>query len=353
MAIVGNGVRLGLSNPMRIMGAPQAATVQRSGWGMGGALRNLWAGEATVIAGVSIANKSAYPDGYRHPYTWAMAPKAGGMAARFELVGTGEVSASIAGGVGIEAALDGTGAVVASLGALAGLIAALDGSGTLTADASGLVEIAAALVGSGAITADMGLLVGLVATLSGVGSLTGDMTGAAALTAALAGTGDLVPLLTATSDIIASLVGTSSMTATPSALGQMSATLTVAEAADPLSPSALAAAVWNALAASFNTAGTMGNKLNSASSAGDPWGTAIPGAYAAGSAGNVLGNLAATLTGEGLSTEQRTMLIELFTLAGLDPTKPLVVTQTTRAAGVDIEQTVVESPADTITVTRT
>ena len=58
----------------------------------------------------------------------------------------------------------------------------------------------------------------------------------------------------------------------------------------PLSPQSLAAAVWEALAADYNTAGTMGNKLNSAASAGDPWSTALPGSYAAGEAGFILGS---------------------------------------------------------------
>lgn len=49
-------------------------------------------------------------------------------------------------------------------------------------------------------------------------------------------------------------------------------------------------AIWEALAASHNNANTMGNKLNSAASAGDPWGTALPGAYGAGTAGNIVGN---------------------------------------------------------------
>lgn len=49
-------------------------------------------------------------------------------------------------------------------------------------------------------------------------------------------------------------------------------------------------AVWDATAASHNTAGTTGNKLNSAASAGDPWVTALPGAYGAGSAGYIVGN---------------------------------------------------------------
>jgi hypothetical protein len=52
----------------------------------------------------------------------------------------------------------------------------------------------------------------------------------------------------------------------------------------------VASAVLDATAASYNTAGTIGNKINSAASAGDPWSTAVPGAYAAGSAGYILGN---------------------------------------------------------------
>jgi hypothetical protein len=49
-------------------------------------------------------------------------------------------------------------------------------------------------------------------------------------------------------------------------------------------------AVWDATAASHNGAGTTGNKLNAAASAGDPWTTALPGAYGAGTAGNIVGN---------------------------------------------------------------
>jgi hypothetical protein len=50
-------------------------------------------------------------------------------------------------------------------------------------------------------------------------------------------------------------------------------------------------AVWNATMASHLTAGTTGLALNSAGSAGDPWNTAIPGAYGAGTAGHRLGNI--------------------------------------------------------------
>jgi hypothetical protein len=48
--------------------------------------------------------------------------------------------------------------------------------------------------------------------------------------------------------------------------------------------------VWNEQISSHLITGSTGKSLNSASSAGDPWGTALPGVYGAGTAGNILGN---------------------------------------------------------------
>ena len=53
----------------------------------------------------------------------------------------------------------------------------------------------------------------------------------------------------------------------------------------------------------------------------------------------------------GLTATQATMLTEIYSLYGLDPTKPLVVTDTNRSAGVDIQQTI-SSGASVTTVTR-
>ena len=50
-------------------------------------------------------------------------------------------------------------------------------------------------------------------------------------------------------------------------------------------------AVWDATLASHLGAGSTGNALNAAGAAGDPWSTAIPGAYGAGTAGHRLGSL--------------------------------------------------------------
>jgi len=55
--------------------------------------------------------------------------------------------------------------------------------------------------------------------------------------------------------------------------------------------------------------------------------------------------------GQGLDTAQATMLLEIYRLYGLDPTRPLVVTNSSRNAGAGISQTIV-SGAGTTTVTR-
>lgn len=51
--------------------------------------------------------------------------------------------------------------------------------------------------------------------------------------------------------------------------------------------------IWDDEMSYHLEAGSTGAKLNSAASAGDPWGTSIPASYPAGSAGNILGNMTA------------------------------------------------------------
>lgn len=55
--------------------------------------------------------------------------------------------------------------------------------------------------------------------------------------------------------------------------------------------------------------------------------------------------------GQGLNSTQATMLLEIYRLYGLDPTKPLVVAQTSRTAGAEIQQSISEL-AGVVTVTR-
>lgn len=76
-------------------------------------------------------------------------------------------------------------------------------------------------------------------------------------------------------------------------------------AADAIGASELAAdavaeiadAVWDEVLSGHLTAGSTGEALNASGSAGDPWTTALPGAYSAGQAGYIIGtNLNATVS---------------------------------------------------------
>jgi hypothetical protein len=76
-------------------------------------------------------------------------------------------------------------------------------------------------------------------------------------------------------------------------------TTTVALTNTSINGASIAAATWNALTASYNTANTFGAYVQalptSAATASQIWSTAVPGSFGSGSAGNILGtNLNAT-----------------------------------------------------------
>lgn len=330
-----------------------------------GAMRGFYDGEGTRSGGAPIADTSARPQGYVAPGAWLLPPKGGGMAARNRIHGAGEVGAlNLQGGLYGEAAVTGSGAVAAPAygvgtvtGALAGdtaIAAALEALGALASSLTGVGTVtnalmssaitgAADLVGSGDITdAALGLIVTALADLTGSATVAADMSsvivgacaivgscslspeayGAMVATANLAGSGAVVAALEALGVAVANILGTTAISAGASAPATMSAD--IAATGDVLTTQSIAAAVWNALAAQFAAAGTMGE--------------AVQGG------------------GGALSPTQATMLRELYELMGLDPTKPLVVDDTgnTRrvpADGSSIDQTVVTSGGET-TVTR-
>lgn len=63
------------------------------------------------------------------------------------------------------------------------------------------------------------------------------------------------------------------------------------DAADAPSAASVADAVWNETLGDHAVAGSTGAALSAAGSAGDPWLTDLPGAYADGTAGDIIGNL--------------------------------------------------------------
>lgn len=76
--------------------------------------------------------------------------------------------------------------------------------------------------------------------------------------------------------------------AAPAAVGDIPSAATIADA------------VWDEATSGHATAGSTGAALTAAGSSGDPWGTALPGSYGAGTAGALLGGLTLTAIADGI-----------------------------------------------------
>lgn len=173
-------------------------------------------------------DRCAIPNGHLSPSAWVLAKTAGGLSSRNVILGDGSFISSGALGVNAEAPLSGAGDItLADMQLVVSAIAALLGAGYInTPELLGKLEAAASLAGSGNLSGAIGALAGLVASLSGVGTVS---------------------------------------SATPYASGSMGANI---RGYSDLTPEGLRDAVWRALSASYNDAGTMGNKLNSSASGG-------------------------------------------------------------------------------------
>lgn len=219
---------------------------------------NRYDGEGNMSRGSSI------PNGYRPPYSWLLEcePKYGAavtsvadLSIGYTLNGTGTIyTPSINEGRNIiiigDGAIHGYGTVPnvdASL--IMWAIATLLGNGQITSDVllTGKLEAAATLVGEGNIDAAIGAISSILATIMGSGEI-----------------------------IISSELD---------AKGFMEASITPFT---ELSPQSLAAGVWNSIASQYNSTGTMGEKLNAAGTAGDPWTTNLSGYTTPGTAGYIV-----------------------------------------------------------------
>jgi len=173
------------SNPCRHLGMNSVYVTGMANWVHNGARRNFHAGQGTVIAGNSIAETAAFPNGYEPPYSWMLAIKGGGLSAYNTIYGTGSVSlTSLSLGKALAADLTGGGTISdATLSLIVQLAAAMVGSGTISsASLQAIAGLSAALTGGGDISA---------AALSLIVSLESDLTGGGTLEAALRGTADM------------------------------------------------------------------------------------------------------------------------------------------------------------------
>jgi hypothetical protein len=97
--------------------------------------------------------------------------------------------------------------------------------------------------------------------------------------------------------------GSGAITAASIATGAIDADALAADAV-----AEIADGVWDEATAGHSTAGSTGKALTDAGSAGDPWSTALPGAYGSGTAGKILGdNLNATVSSRASQTSLDTV----------------------------------------------
>jgi len=239
MALLGNYSVI-LKNPATFIGGTQVSNC-RNAFNATGQNRQRYYPETTG----GLPSTTALPEGYLAPNAWLLPYEIGSMTTT-NLNGSGDVSFSGVNGLSGEVTMSGTGVLEATGGLLAGLEVTMEGTGNLVALGGGLIEAIVAMAGTGALSGALGATAGLTVTMEGVGSLT----------------------------------------ASPQGTGEMVLEIYVNESQATVDQ--IVAAVWSALAAEYNVSGTMGNKLNGAGSAGDPWTTDLSSYNTANTAGKIV-----------------------------------------------------------------
>jgi hypothetical protein len=251
------------------------------------------------------------PIGYGSPYAWILPISAGGMACINGILGISEINyANLAGVKRATSNIAGTSYIgvanKVNIQATAKLTSDIVGLATINADIAALVNMVAELNGAANVSAALGGISLAICSILGNGSVNADITANALISSNINGSS------TFDSDIIASMYITATILANSILQGDikadafMSSDIFVGAKEEILSPTSLATAVWNALAAEFNNPGTLGNKLNSAASAGDPWITDLPGSYTGDSAGKKISEI-----------ERLAKIIKNLTVSGL------------------------------------
>lgn len=214
MALLQNGSILN-QYPLRHLGAGVHADISAANRND---RRNIYSGITDL--------KSGIPNGHGSPSAWLLPLKPGGMSsinyARVTITGvaSGVMGVTSPADASFSIQGDGTG----------GLITSGFGSASMTVQTN-IATILATLSGEGSASASMSM----AGTIDAIGYFMGDIG----------------------FTVSASMI--------PYATGTMSGSTIDATA---ITNDSIAAAVWSAIAASYNTAGTMGNKLNTASSGG-------------------------------------------------------------------------------------
>lgn len=165
--------------------------------------------------------------------------------------------------------------------------------GSMTADLIPTRPMTIDLVGSGDFNATAALIVSMVAAFSGSGSMTAAIVGRLNATCDMTGSGDLEADMSGIANAVIAMLGSGDLDATIRAWGDMAIDIVVTGTG--LTTANVGQAVWSALAAANNNAGSMGEKLNDAGSASNPWTEVIESGF---TAAEIMRMLAAVMAGK-------------------------------------------------------
>lgn len=235
MALLGN-YNVILKNPATFIGGTQLSNCRSAFNAMGQNRQRYYGGLPTT---------TALMEGYLTPNAWMIPYDIGAMTTS-NLNGSGLLTLSGVSGLKGIVTMDGTSIMALTGGLIAGITVSMSGSGTFNGTMGGLIEAITTMAGSGVLNAAISAEAGLTVTMAGIGS----------------------------------------MTVNPSGTGEMVLEIYVNQSQATVDQ--IVAAVWNALAAEYNVSGTMGNKLNGAGNAGDPWTTDLSGYNTADTAGKIV-----------------------------------------------------------------
>jgi hypothetical protein len=154
-----------------------------------------------------------------------------------------------------------------------------DGEGNLAAGLIPSYPMSIDLTGSSTFAATAGLVISMLCAMTGAGAMNATIEGRLNMSADLTGSGDLAADLSGLGNMVIAMLGAGDLEATIAAYGNMAIDIVVTGTG--LSTANVGQAVWAALAAANNDAGTMGEKLNDAGSASNPWTEVIESGYTA------------------------------------------------------------------------
>jgi len=171
MALIGNA-GLNARGPIRNFGITSPGN-ERSAFQQRGPLQNFPLHEGRPTGG----NKTGYPSGRKHPYSWSMPFKPGGMASILNAQGAATLTANAAGGV--------NGAVT------------MAGVGSMSAIGQLVVSGQVSMAGTSSMTANVRAALGGTLSSAGTSTMSGSMTAKGWATVSMQGQATVSPTLTA------------------------------------------------------------------------------------------------------------------------------------------------------------